>query len=66
MVLFSAHTRKYNDSPKVLYEYMISHQEYSSYKLVWALDDVETKLPGNAEIIKTDTLKYFYYTLKAK
>lgn len=67
MVLFSAHTRMYNDSPKVLYEYMILHPElYSQYKLVWALDDVSTKIPGNAEIIKTDTFKYFLYTLKAK
>lgn len=66
MVLFSAHTRKYNDSPKVLYEYMISHEKYSKYRFVWALDDITTKLPGNPEIVKTDTFKYFYYTLKAK
>ena len=66
MVLFSAHTRKYNDSPKVLYEYMISNEKYAKYRMVWALDDINTKLPGNAEIVKTDTLKYFYYTLKAK
>lgn len=67
MVLFSAHTRKYNDSPKVIYEYMIAHPEkYSQYHLVWALDDVTTKIPGNAEIIKTDTFKYFRYTLMAK
>lgn len=67
MVLFSAHTRKYNDSPKVLYEYMIAHPDiYGGYKCVWALDDINTPIPGYAKVIKTDTLRYFYYTLKAK
>ena len=67
MVLFTAHTRKYNDSPKVLYEYMIAHPDmYSQYKLYWGLDDVTTQIPGNAKIVRTDTLKYFYCTLKAK
>ena len=28
VVIFSGHSRKYNDSPKILYEYMISKPEY--------------------------------------
>lgn len=68
MVIFSGHTRKYNDSPKALYEYMLAHPEkYGNYKCVWALEDPENvEIPGNAMKIKSDTLEYFKYTLKAK
>lgn len=68
MVIFSGHTRKYNDSPKTLYEYMLAHPEkYGKYKCVWALEDPDSvEIPGNAKKIKADTLEYFKYTLKAK
>lgn len=32
MILFSAHSRKYNDSPKTIYEYMIANPAYKDYK----------------------------------
>lgn len=68
LVIFSAHSRKYNDSPKALYEYMIAHPEkYGKYRCVWALEDPEnTQIPGAAIKIKSDTLDYFRTTLKAK
>lgn len=68
MVIFSGHTRKYNDSPKTLYEYMLAHPEkYGKYQCVWALEDPDSvEIPGNANKIKADTLEYFKYTLKAK
>lgn len=68
MVIFSGHTRKYNDSPRTLYEYMLAHPEkYGKYKCVWALEDPEhVDVPGNPIKVKSDTLDYFKYTLKAK
>ncbi len=67
LVVFSAHSRKYNDSPRTLYEYMINHPEYKDYKMVWGLEDPEnSNLPGPAIKVKADTLTYFKYTLKAK
>lgn len=68
MVIFSGHTRKYNDSPRTLYEYMLAHPEkYGKYKCVWALEDPDSvEIPGNAKKIKADTLEYFKFTLKAK
>lgn len=68
MIVFSGHTRKYNDSPKALYEYMLAHpSEYGDYKCVWALEDPRSvDVPGSPIIVKADTLKYFKYTLKAK
>lgn len=67
MIVFSGHTRKYNDSPRAIYEYMIANPKYSGYKYVWALEDPEhVEIPGPTIKIKADTLQYFKYTLKAK
>jgi CDP-glycerol glycerophosphotransferase len=67
MILFSAHSRKYNDSPKAIYEYMIAHPQYADYKYVWALEDPDhVDIPGPAKIIKSDTPQYFITSLKAK
>ncbi len=67
MILISGHSRKYNDSPRALYEYMITHPEFDEYKIVWALEDPKSVIvPGNAIKIKSDTVKYFLTALKAK
>lgn len=68
MVVFSGHTRKYNDSPRAIYEYMLAHPEkYGRFKSVWALEDPHNAdVPGNPIKVKADTLQYFKYTLKAK
>lgn len=68
MVVFSGHTRKYNDSPRAIYEYMLSHPEqYSQYQCVWALEDPDSvEIPGSPIKVKADTLSYFKYTLMAK
>lgn len=68
MIVFSGHTRKYNDSPKVLYEYMLAHPEkYRHYKCVWALEDpANVDVPGDPIKVKSDTPEYFKYALKAK
>ena len=66
-VLFSGHSRKYNDSPRAIYEYMISHPDYKDYKFIWALEDPEgTEIPGNCVKIKCDTPAYFKAALSSK
>ena len=66
-VLFTGHGRKYNDSPRVLYEYMISHPEYDDYELYWGLEEPErTNVPGRAKKIKTDTFRYFLFSMSCK
>ncbi len=68
IVIFSGHSRKYNDSPRRLYEYMLSQSRFSDMRFVWALENLEDAMgiPGNPEIVKADTFKYFLTTLKAK
>ena len=57
--------RKYNDSPKVITDYLYNNQFYNHLKIVWAFDN-----PDNFEIpfskVKIDTWKYFHVALKAK
>ncbi len=67
MVIFSGHSRKYNDSPRTLYEYMLAHPDkYGLYKYVWALEDPDNvDVPGNPIKVKADTRLYFKYTLMA-
>ena len=65
-ILFSGHTRKYNDSPKAIYEYMISNPRYDGYRFIWALDDPNEDVPGPAEKVVPDTWNYFITALKCK
>ena len=67
MIIFSAHSRKYNDSPRTIYEYMYGKPQFKDYKFVWALEDPEhVEIPGPAIKVKADTLEYFKLTLQAK
>lgn len=65
-VIFSAHSRKYNDSPRAIYEYMITRPEFKDYTFYWALDDTNVDIPGNAIKIVPDTSEYFRTALKCK
>lgn len=66
MVLFTGHTRKYNDSPRTIYEYMIKQERFKNLKYVWGLDDLTVEIPGNPIKVKSDTLDYFKYSLRSK
>lgn len=56
---------RYNDSPKVITDYLHNNQIYNHLKIIWAFEN-----PDNFEIpfdkVKIDTWKYFYIALKAK
>lgn len=67
-IVFNGLTRRYSDSPRCIYEYMLAHPEkYGHYKCIWGLEDPDhTTIPGNPQKIKVDTLRYFIATLKAK
>lgn len=55
---------RFNDSPRVIYDYMCSHPEYSSYRCVWAFENPDV-FP-NVKSVKIDSLTYFITALKAK
>ena len=67
LILFSSFAgKKYNDSPKVLFEKMQADSFFSEYKMVWAFEHPEKfNIPG-AQCVKIDTWDYFKLALKAK
>lgn len=66
-VLFSGHSRKYNDSPRAIYEYMRGRPEFAGYTFYWALDDPEKNdVPGRCIKVVPDTFAYFRTALKCK
>ncbi len=58
--------KKYDDSPKALYEAMIEDERFKEYKFVWAFHKPSEYNIPNAQVIKTDTLTYFITALKAR
>lgn len=65
-VLFSGHSRKYNDSPRVIYEQLIKMDSYKDFVFYWALDDLSVDIPGNCKKVKSDSWSYFITALKCK
>jgi len=55
--------KSYSDSPKYIYEYMISNQ--MPYKYIWIFNK-RKDIPGNAVQIKRFSLRYFYHLARAK
>ena len=65
LVLFVSFMGKsFNDSPKVIYDYMQTQPEYKKYECVWAFEE-PVKFP-NLHTVKIDTFNYFKTALKAK
>jgi Putative glycosyl/glycerophosphate transferases involved in teichoic acid biosynthesis TagF/TagB/EpsJ/RodC len=58
--------KKYDDSPKEIHEKIIKDSRFNDYKIIWAFHSPNLLNVDGAKSIKTDTIKYFYYTLKAK
>ena len=53
----------FNDSPKTVYDFMKSHEEFMGLKCVWAFEHPE-KYP-DLETVKIDTIEYFKTAMRA-
>jgi len=58
--------KKYDDSPKELYEAMLKDERFQKYRFVWAFHEPDKFDVQGAEKIKSDTLTYFKTALKAR
>ena len=59
--------RKYDDSPRCIYEAMLKDERYDECKFVWAFIEPEKHvLLGRGVKIKIDTLKYFITCFRAR
>lgn len=66
LILFSSFAgKKYNDSPKVIFEKMREDSRFNGYRFVWAFVEPENFDIKGAEKITIDTLSYFKTALKA-
>lgn len=65
LILFNSFAgRRFDDSPKAIYDVMKKDSRFESYKLVWAFHEPD-KYTG-VEKIKTDGFNYFKTALKAR
>lgn len=65
LVLFSAHGRGYNDSPRTLYEAMQDDPRCRGFTYVWALED-PAQAPQGCRAVRPDTPAYFVTALRAR
>lgn len=67
LILFNSFGgKKFDDSPKAIFECMIKDPRFQGYRFVWAFHNPRSyEVPG-AEKIKTDTLAYFSTALKSR
>ena len=58
--------RKYDDSPKCIYEAMLKDSRFEGYKMVWAfINPYSHEIPMGKKV-KTDTFSYYKMLLKAR
>ncbi len=67
LILFNSYGgKKYDDSPRSIYEQMLKDDRFSNIKLVWAIQEPEkVKISGRADVVKADSFQYFMTALKA-
>ena len=67
LILFVSYGgKKYDDSPKDIYESMINDIRFEGFKKVWAFLNPEKYDIGAGKKIKIDTLEYYRTALKAR
>lgn len=65
LILFISYGgQKYDDSPRVVYEYLLKHPVSSKHKYVWAFVDPD-KFPQVEQKVKVDTLSYYITAMHA-
>lgn len=58
--------RKFDDSPKAIYDQMIKDDRFNDYRLIWAFNNPEAFELERGEKIKCDTFTYYITALKAR
>ena len=67
LIVFSSFGgRKFDDSPKCIYEQMIKDSRFDDYRIIWAFMHPEAISIPRGEKVKTDTLTYYFALLAAR
>lgn len=65
MILFTAHNGGINDSPRLIYEQLIS-QEKEDYIIVWGVNRDNLNAIPNVRTVRINSMKYFLISMRAK
>jgi len=67
LILFVSYGgRHFNDSPKILYDAMLSDERFSNYRLIWAFRCPENFNIPETNKVRIDTLRYYIIALQAR
>lgn len=67
LIVFNSYGgRKYDDSPKAIYEKMIIEPRFMDYKFVWSFLNPDEYIVPRATKIKVDTFTYYITLIKAR
>ena len=67
LILFESNVgRNYSGNPKYIYEEMVRQGHDKKLRLVWILEDLNTKIPGKTKKIRRSRIMYYYYMARAK
>lgn len=68
LILFNSYGgKKFDDSPRAIYEQMLEDKRFDDCRLVWAIQEPDkVKVSGRAEVVKADSFPYFITALKAR
>ena len=67
IILFNSYAgRKYDDSPKAIFDAIRNDKRFNGYKFIWAFHDPDKFEVEGAEKIKTNGFKYFKTALAAR
>lgn len=68
MILFNSFGgRKYDDSPRAIFEKMLEDSRFDAFTLIWAVDNPDNfDIPKRAKVVKDYTFDFFLCALKAK
>lgn len=69
LILFNSYGgRKYDDSPRAIYEKMTVDERFKGYHYIWAFHEPDKleELPEGCTIIRTNSLRYFLTAMKAR
>lgn len=67
LILFSSFSgKKYNDSPKVIFDTLKADERFKDYKMVWAFENPDQFKQENLITVKINSFKYFKTAFRAK
>ncbi|GEP84536.1 teichoic acid biosynthesis protein [Staphylococcus piscifermentans] len=64
VIYYSYWGDQYSCSPKAVYETL--EKKYPKYKNIWIMNDVNLPIKGNGQVVKKNSLKYWFHLATAK